>query len=163
MVERSVLDAKFCALAFKVIYDHQKGPITFFRVYSGQLNLGDSLLNTVSGSKERPTRIVRLFANQELPLSSVQAGDIAAMIGCKNTRTGDTLVLASDNEPLVLEGVRFPKPGFAVCFISSNANCVRIVSSFPLFYCFRQCVSALSNQRQVPTSENLSRVSKLCF
>lgn len=101
-------DAPFAALAFKIATDPFVGTLTFFRVYSGTLNSGDTILNSVKGKKERVGRMVQMHANQRSEIKEVLAGDIAAGIGFKDCTTGDTLC-ALDNV-IVLERMEFPEP-----------------------------------------------------
>jgi elongation factor G len=101
-------DAPFSALAFKVMTDPYVGQLTFFRVYSGTVAQGTSVLNPLRGKRERVGRIVRLHANKREEIQEVFAGDIAAAIGLSNTRTGDSLCDA--NRPIVLEKMEFPEP-----------------------------------------------------
>jgi elongation factor G len=105
-------DQPFTALAFKVATDPFVGKLTFFRVYSGQLNSGSYVLNATKGNKERIGRLLQMHANHREELETVYAGDIAAAIGLKNTTTGDTLTV--ENHPLVLESMNFPEPVIAV-------------------------------------------------
>ena len=83
--------APFAALAFKIATDPFVGTLTFFRVYSGILNGGDSVLNSVKGKKERVGRMVQMHANSREEIKEVRAGDIAAAVGLKDVTTGDTL------------------------------------------------------------------------
>lgn len=101
-------DAPFAALAFKIATDPFVGTLTFFRVYSGTLSSGDTILNSVKGKKERVGRMVQMHANQRSEIKEVLAGDIAAGIGFKDCTTGDTLC-ALDNV-IVLERMDFPEP-----------------------------------------------------
>lgn len=98
----------FAALAFKTATDPFVGSLTFFRVYSGKLASGSYVLNTRSGQQERVSRIVRLHANQREELKEIYAGNIAATVGLKDTKTGDTL--CDPNSPVVLEGIEIPEP-----------------------------------------------------
>jgi elongation factor G len=98
----------FAALAFKIMTDPHVGKLTYFRVYSGQLDKGGQVLNARTGKKERIGRILRMHANSREDLDAVYAGDIVAGIGMKDTRTGDTL--AAVNAPIVLESLEFPEP-----------------------------------------------------
>jgi len=98
----------FSALAFKIMTDPYVGRLTFFRVYSGTLNAGSPVLNNRTGKKERVSRILQMHANKQNQISKVECGDIAAGIGFKNIRTGDTLT--DINHPLVLESMTFPDP-----------------------------------------------------
>ncbi len=108
-VERFPLDEeKFSALAFKVATDPYVGKLIFFRVYSGMVNAGSYVYNSVSGKKERLGRILRMHANHREDVETAYTGDICAAIGLKFTRTGDTLCDAAD--PVVLEKMDFPEP-----------------------------------------------------
>ena len=99
--------APFSALAFKIVADPH-GKLTYFRVYSGTLNKGDSVLNSRTGQKERVGRILLMHANNREDLDFVSAGDIAVGIGLKNTRTGDTI--SDEKNPIILENLTFPEP-----------------------------------------------------
>ncbi len=101
-------DGKFVALAFKLMTDKFVGKLTFFRVYSGTLNAGSYVYNSMSGRKERISRLLRMHANHREEVQSVRAGDIAAAVGLGNTRTGDTL--CGDDDPIILERMVFPEP-----------------------------------------------------
>mgnify|MGYP001065094353 CR=1 FL=1 len=105
-------DAKFAALAFKVMTDPFVGRLTFFRVYSGVLNKGSYIINTTKGNKERIGRILQMHANHREEIDQVYAGDIAAAVGLKNTTTGDTL--AAEKYDLILEKMNFPEPVISV-------------------------------------------------
>lgn len=105
-------DEPLAALAFKVASDPFVGKLIFFRVYSGSVRAGSYVLNTVSGEKERIGRIVKLHANSREEVEEVYAGDIAAAIGLKNTRTGDTMT--AESRPLILEKIVFPEPVISV-------------------------------------------------
>ena len=98
----------FSALAFKVMTDPYVGRITFFRVYSGQINAGSSVLNATKGKRERMGRILQMHANHREDIDTVYSGDIAAVVGLKNTTTGDTL--CAENAPIILESMEFPEP-----------------------------------------------------
>ncbi len=100
----------FLALAFKVLYDPHRGPLVFFRVYSGTAKVRDALWNTAKGRKERLQRVLQVHANKTQEIEEVGPGDIAAAVGLKFTGTGDTLVLASDKERVVLGGMQIPEP-----------------------------------------------------
>jgi elongation factor G len=101
-------EAPFAALAFKIATDPFVGTLTFFRVYSGILNGGDSVLNSVKSKKERVGRMVQMHANTREEIKEVRAGDIAAAVGLKDVTTGDTL--CSLDKPIVLERMEFPEP-----------------------------------------------------
>ena len=102
----------FAALAFKIMSDPHVGKLTYFRVYSGHLAKGGTVLNTVTGQKERVGRILRMHANHREDVDDVFAGDIVAGIGFKNTTTGDTL--SAENAPVQLESMEFPAPVISV-------------------------------------------------
>ncbi|WP_374627590.1 elongation factor G [Pandoraea sp.] len=107
--ERKASDEeKFSSLAFKIMTDPFVGQLIFFRVYSGVVNKGDTLLNSVKGKKERLGRIVQMHANQREEIDEVRAGDIAAAVGLKDATTGDTL--CDPSAPIVLERMVFPEP-----------------------------------------------------
>ncbi len=101
-------DEKFTALAFKIMNDPYVGKLTFFRVYSGKLTNGSYVYNSVSGKKERISRLLQMHANHREEISEVKAGDIAAAVGLKFTKTGDTL--CTENDPIILEKMSFPEP-----------------------------------------------------
>ena len=101
-------DEPFRALAFKSAADPFVGQLTFFRVYSGKLASGSYVLNARTGQQERVSRIVRLHANQREEIKEIFAGNIAATVGLKDTRTGDTL--CDPEHPVVLEGIKSPEP-----------------------------------------------------
>lgn len=101
-------DEKFTALAFKIMNDPYVGKLCFFRVYSGVLKSGSYIYNAVSGKKERISRILQMHANSREEVKEVKAGDIAAAVGLKFTKTGDTL--CSEDDPVVLEKMTFPEP-----------------------------------------------------
>jgi elongation factor G len=102
----------FSALAFKIATDPFVGRLAYFRVYSGTLNAGSYILNTRSGKKERISRIYQMHANSRQPMDSVQAGDIAAAVGMKDLKTGDTL--CDLKSPIILESMTFPEPVISV-------------------------------------------------
>ena len=101
-------NAPFAALAFKIATDPYVGRLAFMRVYSGALDAGSYVLNTRSGNKERISRLYQMHANKQNPIERVEAGDIAAGVGFKDIRTGDTL--CDENNPIVLESMVFPEP-----------------------------------------------------
>lgn len=105
-------DEPFAALAFKVATDPYVGNLTFFRVYSGVLNSGDTIYNSVKSKRERVGRILQMHANQREEIKEVRAGDIAAAVGLKDVTTGDTLC---DREKIItLERMEFPEPVISV-------------------------------------------------
>ena len=99
---------KFAALAFKIMTDPFVGKLTFFRVYSGSLKSGSYIFNPNSNKKERVGRLLQMHANHREDIDEVFAGDIAAAIGLKHTRTGDTL--CDESDPIILERMTFPEP-----------------------------------------------------
>lgn len=107
-VRRLVDDEPFSALVFKIATDPFVGKIAFFRVYSGKLESGSYVTNMNNGKKERIGRILQMHANQREEIKEVHAGDIAALVGLKDTLTGNTL--ADDNRPIILESIDFPEP-----------------------------------------------------
>ena len=98
----------FSALAFKIATDPFVGKICYFRVYSGTLNAGTQVYNSVKGNRERMGRILQMHSNHREDIDTVYAGDIAAAVGLKNTTTGDTL--CDENHPIILESMNFPDP-----------------------------------------------------
>jgi elongation factor G len=101
-------DMAFSGLAFKIMNDPFVGTLTFTRIYSGQLNKGDNLLNSTKGNKERVGRMMMMHSNDREEITEAFSGDIIALGGLKNTTTGDTL--CSPAEPVVLETMTFPEP-----------------------------------------------------
>jgi elongation factor G len=101
-------DAPFAALAFKIMTDPYVGRLTFFRVYSGTLQSGSYVKNTRSDKKERISRILQMHSNKQEQIAEVGAGDIAAAVGVKDVRTGDTL--CDPDHPIALESMTFPEP-----------------------------------------------------
>ncbi len=113
-IRKPDVNEPFAALAFKIATDPFVGRLAFMRVYSGALNSGSYVLNTRSGNKERISRLYQMHANKQNPIDRVEAGDIAAGVGFKDIRTGDTL--CDEKRPIVLESMVFPDPviGIAV-------------------------------------------------
>jgi elongation factor G len=101
-------DEPFSALAFKIATDPFVGKLCFFRVYSGTVNAGSTVLNATKDNKERLGRILQMHANHREDIETVYAGDIAAAVGLKNTTTGDTL--CDEKHPVILESMEFPEP-----------------------------------------------------
>ena len=101
-------EAPFAALAFKIMTDPYVGQLTFLRVYSGVLNSGDTVMNSVKGQKERIGRLLQMHANERKEIKFVEAGDIAAAVVLKNVTTGDTLCAV--DAPVILERMEFPEP-----------------------------------------------------
>ena len=112
VLRRPTVDDPFAALAFKIATDPFVGRLCFFRVYSGALDAGSYILNTRSGNKERISRIYQMHSNKQNPVDRVEAGDIAAGVGFKDIRTGDTLCAV--DAPVVLESMTFPDPVIGV-------------------------------------------------
>jgi len=111
--ERRVADdAPFTALAFKIMTDPYVGALTFLRVYSGVMNSGSYVYNSVKGKKERVGRLLKMHANKREEIKEVYAGDIAAAVGLRDTTTGDTL--CDENKPIVLERMEFPDPVISI-------------------------------------------------
>ncbi len=108
LIRRMRDDEKFSALAFKIMTDPFVGQLTFFRVYSGVLQAGSYVYNTAQGSRERMGRILKMHANKREDIKEVYSGDIAAAVGLKGTRTGDTL--CDEAHPILLEVMTFPDP-----------------------------------------------------
>jgi elongation factor G len=105
-------DEPFAALAFKIASDPYVGTLTFFRVYSGVMKTGDTVLNPIKGKKERIGRILQMHANHREEIKEVRAGEIAAAVGLKDVITGETL--CDLNHPIVLEKMDFPEPVISV-------------------------------------------------
>ena len=101
-------DAPFAALAFKIMTDPYVGKLCFFRVYSGCIKAGETALNTEKNVRERFGRILQMHANERKDIDACYAGDIAAVVGTKNTTTGDTL--CDEKHPIILESMEFPEP-----------------------------------------------------
>ncbi len=102
----------FSGLAFKIMTDPFVGQLTYVRVYSGKLNAGSTVYNSTKGSRERIGRLLRMHANKREEIKEVSAGDIAAIVGLKNTITGDTL--CDENKPIILESLMFPEPVISI-------------------------------------------------
>ena len=105
-------DEKFTALAFKIMTDPFVGKLTFFRVYSGKAEAGSYVYNSISHKKERFSRLLQMHANSREDIKEVYCGDIAAAVGLKNTKTGDTL--CDESDPIVLEKISFPEPVISI-------------------------------------------------
>jgi len=100
--------APFSALAFKIMTDPYVGRLSFFRVYSGTVTAGTTVINSTKGQRERLGRILQMHANHREDIDTVYSGDIAAVVGLKNTTTGDTL--CDEKNPIILESMEFPEP-----------------------------------------------------
>ncbi|MBQ3424593.1 MAG: elongation factor G, partial [Clostridia bacterium] len=108
-IEREASDeAPFSALVFKIMADEYVGKLAFLRVYSGTLKTGSYVYNSVKGKRERVGRILRMHANHREEIEEIRAGDIAAVVGLKETTTGDTICV--EGKPIVLESMEFPDP-----------------------------------------------------
>ncbi len=112
ITRKADVNEPFCALAFKIATDPFVGRLAFFRVYSGKLDAGSYILNTRTGKKERISRLFQMHSNKQNAVPSVLAGDIAAGVGFKDLRTGDTL--CAEDSPIVLESMVFPEPVIGV-------------------------------------------------
>jgi elongation factor G len=110
-----------CALAFKVVNDKEKGLITFFRVYSGILKNRQRIKNSNTGESERIQSLMRMRADEMQILDQIKAGDIGALVGCKNIRSGDTIVDELNPTNSVLSGVNMPPPVF-FCSIEARMS-----------------------------------------
>ncbi|MEL6925371.1 MAG: translation factor GTPase family protein, partial [Bacteroidota bacterium] len=113
-------EAAFAALAFKMVLDEQNRQLSFFRVYAGQLRVGDVLLNPRTGRKERIGRLYQMHANKRQEVKMVSAGDIAATTGLKSVRTGDTL--CAPEAPIVLESLLVPQPVISVAIEAKHSD-----------------------------------------
>ena len=107
-IRKAADDAPFSALAFKIMSDPFVGALPFFRVYSGKMESGSYVLNSSRGRRERIGRLLKMHANKREEIKEVYAGDIAAAVGLRDTRTGDTL--SDDAKPVILESIEFPDP-----------------------------------------------------
>jgi len=105
-------DDPFSALVFKIVTDPYVGRLAYFRVYSGKITKGSTVYNSVKGSRERVGRLIRMYADRREDIDEVLAGDIAAVLGMKDTFTGDTLCDAAN--PVILENITFPEPVISV-------------------------------------------------
>lgn len=105
-------NAPLAALAFKIATDPYVGRLVFIRIYSGTLHTGDSVLNVRTGKRDRINRLYRMHANKQIPVESVEAGDICAGVGLKDLRTGDTF--CAIHKPVALESINFPEPVIGV-------------------------------------------------
>ncbi len=112
ITRKADVDDPFSALAFKIMTDPYVGKLTFFRAYSGAVNTGESVLNPISGKKERVGRLMIMHSNKREERKRIEAGEIAAVIGLRATRTGDTL--CDNKHPVVLESMDFPAPVISV-------------------------------------------------
>ena len=103
-------DQPLLALAFKVLHDPHRGPLVFFRVYSGALRVKDGIYNCTQDRKERVTKLLQMHANKTQEIDEVTAGNIAAAVGLRFTTTGDTVISAKDGEQVILPGLEIPEP-----------------------------------------------------
>ena len=112
-LERRADDGEpFSALVFKIMYDPFVGQLAFFRVYSGRVETGTSVYNTIKGRKERVGRLLKMHANKREEIQEIYTGDIAAAVGLRNVTTGDTI--CTDGAPILLEAMEFPEPVISV-------------------------------------------------
>ncbi len=111
-IRKSDDNEPFSALAFKIMTDPYVGRLTFVRVYSGTLPAGSYIMNATKGKKERISRLVQMHADQRNEIQEVHAGDICAVVGLKDTTTGDTLCI--ENNPIVLESIHIPTPVISI-------------------------------------------------
>ncbi len=111
-------EAPFAALAFKIMTDPYVGRLVYFRVYSGHLDAGSALLNTRTNKKERVSRLYQMHANKQQMIDFVEAGDIAAGVGFKDVRTGDTL--CDEKHPIILESINIPEPVISMALEPSS-------------------------------------------
>lgn len=116
----------FSALAFKIMTDPFVGRLAFFRCYSGKLAAGSYVLNTRTMKNERISRIMQMHANKQNPVEAIEAGDIAAAVGFKDIKTGDTL--CDENNPIILESMSFPEPVIAIAIEPKTATDVDKIS-----------------------------------
>ncbi|MDQ7823177.1 MAG: elongation factor G [Candidatus Eremiobacteraeota bacterium] len=112
VTRKADFEEPFSALAFKIQSDSYVGKLTYFRVYSGTLNVGSSVYNATHKKRERVNRILRLHADRREDISFIGAGDLAALVGMRFTRTGDTL--CDEKHPILLEDIKFPEPVISV-------------------------------------------------
>jgi elongation factor G len=105
---KAVSDEPFSGLVFKIVSDPYVGKLTYFRVYSGSIKSGLNVYNASKGSRERIAKIVKMHANKQAIVDKVNAGDIAAAVGLKDTKTGDTI--CDEKNPIILESMHFPEP-----------------------------------------------------
>ena len=105
-------EAPMAALAFKIATDPFVGKLAFTRIYSGVMNSGSYVLNSTKGKKERIGRLVKMHSNTREEVESLEAGELGAIIGLKNTTTGDTL--CDESAPIILESMEFPEPVISV-------------------------------------------------
>ncbi|TPX52443.1 hypothetical protein SeMB42_g01419 [Synchytrium endobioticum] len=110
------------ALAFKILQDPKRGPVTFIRLYSGHLDIKTTLYNTSCNQKERISKILQVYANDYLEIPSLAAGNIAALVGLKHTRTGDTLTALNDNRKPVLDTILIPPPVFVASIAGASPS-----------------------------------------
>lgn len=116
IIRRPLKKEKLCALAFKVVNDKEKGLVTFFRVYSGVLKNRMRIINANLNKAERVQTLYRMKADEVQLLSEIGVGDIGAITGCKDIRSGDTILEEGDTEKFTLEGVKMP-PAVFFCSI----------------------------------------------
>ncbi len=138
----AVEDAPFCSLAFKLWSDPFVGKLVFFRVYRGRLNKGDFIFNPRTKRRERVSRVLMIHADKRIDVDSVQAGDIAALVGLRNITTGDTL--CDEDTPVLLEPPTFPEPVISMAVEPKthldqqrlSVGMQRLAEEDPTFRCF---------------------------
>ena len=141
-VRHSSDEEPFAALAFKIATDPFVGKLCFFRVYSGTINAGSTVYNSVKGQNERMGRILQMHSNKREEIECCYAGDIAAVVGLKNTTTGDTL--CDKNHPVILESMEFPEPVIRVAIepktkAGQEKMCIalqKLAEEDPTFKCY---------------------------
>ena len=149
--------APFSALAFKIMTDPYVGRLSFFRVYSGTLTTGSSVLNSTKNVKERVGRILQMHANHREDIEEVYAGDIAAAVGLKKTTTGDTL--CDEKAPIILESMEFPD---AVC-VTGSENTTQKQAAVDKFQNDPDCKLIILNYRSGGTGLTLTAASRVGF
>ncbi len=113
-------NADFAALAFKIMADKHMGKLTFMRVYSGKIGAGTSVYNSTSDKRQRIGRILRMHANRQENIDEASAGDIVAVVGLSETKTGDTLCM--EDKPILLEAIEFPAPVISISIAPESRN-----------------------------------------
>jgi elongation factor G len=140
-VTRQVSDSEpFSALAFKIMNENASEPLTYIRVYSGLVSVGSTVVNTTKGCKEKIGRLLQMHANRRKEISEVESGSIAAIVGLKNTSTGDTL--SALEAPILLELIDFPQPTCSVAIEAKNdserqillSSLLQLTKEDPSFY-----------------------------
>ncbi|KAI9146549.1 P-loop containing nucleoside triphosphate hydrolase protein [Paraphysoderma sedebokerense] len=121
-LEVKITDKKFCALAFKVVNDAKRGPLVFVRVYSGSLNNRATVFNSTQNCKERINKLLEIYADESQEITNIGPGNIGVIVGLKQTKTGDTLLLSTEaSKPIKLQGPPIPPPVF-FCSIQASST-----------------------------------------